>query len=96
MENQNKDLRIEYVGEHPSYGKVACIIFIRDGIAVHKFSDARYAKFMYLQEKEVNPHIIYNERLHSYAEKFDGEKKEEIAKHFIKKLEEHNIKFKEK
>jgi len=95
-DKSDKILTINYASESPNFGKVGCGIKIMDGVAVHKFTDARYARFMYEKEKEVNKNIIFKERLSTYAEEFIGEKKEDIAKHFLKHLKEHNIKVKEK
>jgi len=39
-----------------------------------------------MKEKEVNPKIIFQERLNAYAEKFDWETKEKIAEYFMIKL----------
>jgi hypothetical protein len=94
MEENKKEIIIEYSGNHPEMGDVRCKIKIKDGMALHVFSNAKYAKYIYMKEKEVNPKIIFQERLNAYAEKFDGETKEKIAEYFMIKLKEHNAKIK--
>lgn len=97
MAEENKELKLEVVFDSKNYGQVACKIKIVDGLALAVFSDRRLAKDMYLAEKKLGIDDVYfKERLSCLGTKYPNKSKEDIAKHLIKKFDEHNVKVKKK
>lgn len=87
-----EDMRIECVFKHPQFGPVACLIKIRDEVAVAKFSDVRLARQMYQAEKKLgNKNQKLVERISCLTEVYPGKSKEEIAKVIVDNFEKHNI-----
>ena len=93
---EGDELRLEVVFDSANYGKVMCKIKIKDNLALAVFSDRRLARDMYKQEKELAIDDVYfHERLSAIGTKYPNKTKEEIAKHLIKKFNEHNIEVKQ-
>ena len=91
------ELRLEVMFDSANYGKVACLIRIKDGLAMATFSDRRLARDMYRKEKELGIDDVYfRERISAIGTKYPNLKKEEIAKNLVAKFKKHNIEVKEK
>ena len=89
-------ITLKCIFESFQYGKVTCMIKIKDEVALAVFSDNRLAKDMYYAEKKIGiDDVKYQERLSCIGTNYPKKNKEEIAKILMKKFENHNIEYKE-
>lgn len=75
---ESKYLTLNVVLKHPNIEKVGCIVHIRDGYAIAKFSHRIVARMIFADQKKLGRDVVYKERITGFIQKFPNMTKEQI------------------